>query len=400
MIPKIMIIDGQAEFRRLLAYHIASHWGEAIISEYDPSTAGQLPDEFSGAGNDVVLLGDDHGEHDGRLILQRFLKKPRFPAVVYFSDELIPDAPNTTAGVHMARGKIDHASLIAEIDGLLIQSHKAAPKGVTPADEQAFADHAPVKGYRYLKLLATGEHAAVFLAEKVKTGNRLALKVLGEVPEIGEGVGIFDRFLQEYEIIAELDHPNIVQIFDFGVSDHQAHIAMEYLPGGDLKQRLATGVAEADALEFTRQVASALDNLHSAGVLHRDLKPGNIMLRGDGSVALIDFGLAKKMQFGLETLIGAAIIGTPYYMSPEQGRGIAVDERSDLYSLGIILCELLTGKKPFMGRDPMTVIFNHAEAPLPVLPAHLDHHQALVDRLLAKNPANRLQSAKEVLKWL
>jgi len=385
-----MIIDGQAEFRRLLGYHITSRWADAIVTEYDPTDAGHLPAEFSGAGNDVVLLGDDQGDRDGQLTLSQFLKIPGFPPIVYFAAADTPGAMTSGASAYMPRDRIRHATLIAHIDKCLRANRPGAATG----------EQLSVRGYRFLAQLSAGEHAAVYLAEKELGGRKMVLKVLWQVPDIGEGVGVFDRFLQEYEIIAELDHPNIVKIYDLGISDDQAHLVMEYLPGGDLKQKLLAGVTEAAALGFARQIAGALENLHSVGILHRDLKPGNIMLRDEGSIALIDFGLAKKMQHGLDTLAGAPIHGTPYYMSPEQGRGLAVDERSDLYALGIILYEMLTGKKPFTGRDPMAVLFNHCEASLPVLPRHLSQHQAIIDRLLAKKPQDRIQSAAEVLEWL
>jgi serine/threonine protein kinase len=163
---------------------------------------------------------------------------------------------------------------------------------------------------------------------------------------------------------------------------------------------MRTAVPESEALDTTRQIASALDNLHSVGILHRDLKPGNIMLREGGSIALIDFGLAQRMQREPANTGVEGIFGSPYYMSPEQGRGKYADARSDLYALGIILCEMLTGKKPFGGGDPMSIIFNHSEAPIPVLPDRLSRHQPLINRLLAKNPEDRMQSASQVLEWL
>jgi len=226
------------------------------------------------------------------------------------------------------------------------------------------------------------------------------LKVLRQVPDFSDGLGAFDRFLQEYEMIAELDHPNIVDIYDLGVSDDHAHIAMEYVPGGDLKERIKKGVSEAEAIDYTRQIASALTQLHSLGILHRDLKPGNIMMRDNGSLALIDFGLAKRMRLEQEITGNGEIFGTPYYMSPEQGHADDVDERSDVYSLGIIFYEMLTGKKPFVGADAMSIIFKHTKSPVPVLPYHLSRHQALINLLLAKRPEDRLQSAQEVLEWL
>lgn len=201
-------------------------------------------------------------------------------------------------------------------------------------------------------------------------------------------------------MIADIDHPYIVRIYDLGVSDDHAHIAMEYLPGGDLKQKIGRGMTGQDAIRYTRQIASALARLHSLGILHRDLKPGNIMLRENGDIALIDFGLAKRMRLEQEITDSGEIFGTPYYMSPEQGHANVVDERSDLYSLGIIFYEMLTGQKPFIGDNAMGIIFKHSKAPIPVLPHRLSKHQALLNMLLAKKPEDRLQSATEVQEWL
>jgi serine/threonine protein kinase len=228
----------------------------------------------------------------------------------------------------------------------------------------------------------------------------MVLKVLRQVPDLSDGIGAFDRFLQEYEMIADLNHPNIVRIFDLGVSDDHAHIAMEYLAGGDLRQRIKAGIAEADALQYVRQIASALAEIHNVGILHRDLKPGNVMLRSDNSVALIDFGLAKRMRLHQEITGSGEIFGTPYYMSPEQGHANDVDARSDVYSLGVIFYEMLTGEKPYRDENAMGIIYKHSHAAIPRLPESLQSHQALLDRLLAKNPDERLQSAAEAAEWL
>jgi serine/threonine protein kinase len=228
----------------------------------------------------------------------------------------------------------------------------------------------------------------------------MVLKVLRQVPDLSDGLGAFDRFLQEYEMIAGIDHPNIVRIHDLGVSDDHAHIAMEYLPGGGLRERIDQGLTEEDAIDYTRQIAGALGQLHSLGIMHRDLKPGNIMLRTDGSLALIDFGLAKRMRLAQEITGQGAIFGTPYYMSPEQGHAAKVDERSDIYSLGVIFYEMLTGEKPFVGDDAMGIIYQHTKAPIPLLPEPVGHHQALINRMLAKRPEDRPQSMEEVLECL
>jgi serine/threonine protein kinase len=130
------------------------------------------------------------------------------------------------------------------------------------------------------------------------------------------------------------------------------------------------------------------------------MKPGNIMLREDGSIALIDFGLAKRMYPEEEMTGSEQIFGTPYYMSPEQGRGHDVDERSDVYSLGVIFYEMLTGEKPYVDEKAMGIIFKHGEAPVPILPPRLNKYQKVIDSLLAKRPEDRIQTAAEVLRWL
>ncbi|MCH8072013.1 MAG: serine/threonine protein kinase [Proteobacteria bacterium] len=397
---KVMIIDGQVEFRSLLMHHVTTHWPDAIISAYDPIEAGHLPEEFSGAGNDLILLGDKQGRRDPLSTLKQFVKTPGFPAIVYFGTGGRAAAIKIGTDAFIDRKKIHHDALVVVMDDLLRARHRVASTHTLFVGDIATGISPLIKGYRFLKRLAVSDHSAVYLAEKESAGIKIVLKVFRQVPDFSEGVGAFDRFLQEYEIIAELEHPNIVQIYDLGVSDDHAHIAMEYLPGGNLKQKIESGILESDAVDYTRQIAGALADLHSVGILHRDLKPGNIMLREDHSIALIDFGLAKRMPLDREITGRGQIIGTPYYMSPEQGRGRDVDERSDVYSLGVIFYEMLTGEKPYRGKNAMSIIFKHSEAPLPALPPRLSRHQAVINKLLAKKPEDRIQSAAEMLDWL
>lgn len=395
-----MIIDGQVEFRSLLMHHVTTHWPDAIISAYDPIEAGHLPEEFSGAGNDIILLGDKQGRRDPLATLKQFVKTPGFPGIVYFGNRGRAAATKIGADAFMDRKKIHHDKLVVVMDDLLRARHRVASTHSLFVGDIKTGINPLIKGYRFLNRLAVSDHSAVYLAEKESAGIKVVLKVFRQVPDFSDGVGAFDRFLQEYEIIAELEHPNIVQIYDLGVSDDHAHIAMEYLPGGNLKQKIESGILESDAVDYTRQIAGALADLHSVGILHRDLKPGNIMLREDDSIALIDFGLAKRMPVDREITGRGQIIGTPYYMSPEQGRGRDVDERSDVYSLGVIFYEMLTGEKPYRGKNAMAIIFKHSEAPLPVLPPRLSQYQAVINKLLAKKPEDRVQNAAEMFDWL
>ncbi|MGI9261445.1 MAG: serine/threonine protein kinase [Woeseiaceae bacterium] len=397
---KVMIIDGAADFRSLLMHHVTTHWPDAIISAYDPTSAGHLPDEFSGAGSDIILLGENQGDRDPLLTLRQFASKQGFPAVIYFGNDNKAQSLEAGASAYFQSDNIRHNAFIVRMGDLLRNRQRVASTDSLFVGDMATGIHPLIKGYRFVKRLAVSEHSAVYLAKKESSDVEMVLKVLRQVPDLSDGLGAFDRFLQEYEMIAELDHPNIVRIFDLGVSDDHAHIAMEYVPGGDLKQRIARGILEKDAVEYMRQIAGALSQLHAMGILHRDLKPGNIMVRADDTLALIDFGLAKRMRLEQEITGNGEIFGTPYYMSPEQGHAEDADERSDIYGLGVIFYEMLTGKKPYLGNDAMTIIMKHAKAPVPVLPHRLSQFQALINMLLAKRPDDRLQSADEVLAWL
>ena len=397
-----MIIDELAEFRSLLMHHVTTHWPDAIISAYDPTSAGHLPDEFGGAGNDIILLGSQHGEdREGVEVLKRFVERENFPPVVYFGtadDEqavkkLQPDA-------HFMRNHISHDSLVIALGDVLLASRRVTSTSSLFVGDMRTGIHPLIKGYRFLRKLGSTEHSGVYLAERESTHLQVVLKVLRQVGNEGHSIGAFDRFLQEYETIAEMDHHNIVKIYDLGVGDDHAHIAMEYLDGGDLRHKIEDGVNEVEAVRCLREIASALAAVHEKHVLHRDLKPGNIMLRKDGSIALIDFGLAKRVKLESAITDKGEIFGTPYYMSPEQGHGSKVDERSDIYSLGVIFFELLTGDKPFKGGTAMGIIYKHSQAPVPLLPPRLSRYQALINMMLAKLPEDRLQSAVEIEEWL
>jgi serine/threonine protein kinase len=237
----------------------------------------------------------------------------------------------------------------------------------------------------------------IYLAESERAGSVVVLKVFRQVPDVSERSVSFDRFLQEYEIVAGLKHRNIVRIYDLGIGDDHAYIAMEHFPAGDLRQRMKTPLTQHEALAYLRQLASALDAIHAVGVLHRDLKPANIMLREDGSLCLIDFGLAKADSFEAELTGAREIFGTPYYMSPEQGHAEPIDARSDLYSLGVIFFEMLMGQKPFRGNSAMEVIYKHKRAELPAVAPQFVEFEGLLTRLLAKDPADRFQSARALL---
>ncbi len=203
----------------------------------------------------------------------------------------------------------------------------------------------------------------------------------------------FQRFLMEYEIVERIRNPNIVRLYDLGVSDEHAYLVMEYFHCGDLRERMRAGVTPREAVRFALSIAHALEAIHASGILHRDLKPGNIMCRDDGTLALIDFGLAKDEALTSNMTDHGTIFGTPHYMSPEQGHAEPIDERSDLYSLGVIFYEMLVKEKPYTADNPMAIIYKHRKMPIPKLPSDVAFLQPLLECLMAKDPTDRFPTA-------
>src|SRR5690606_22779930 len=240
-----------------------------------------------------------------------------------------------------------------------------------------------IPGYRLVRPLGRGGMATVYLAVQESVDREVALKVMSPTllgdPQFGE------RFLREARIAARLRHRNVVQVHDVAVHGDHHVIAMEYLPHGPVARKGDPPREPAFALRVVRDIACALDYAHGRGVIHRDIKPDNILLREDGSAALTDFGIARASDVTRMTRTGA-IVGTPHYMSPEQARGQDVDGRADLYSLGIVFHELLVGRVPYAADDSLAVGIMHITAPLPRLSASLVHLQPLLDALLAKQP--------------
>jgi len=400
MTVKALIVSDRPDYRQLLAHHVTLEWCDALPAEYEPAKRGRLQPSFRGSVYDVVLL--DHEVQGGRGLewLEDLSERAGFPPIVYFAPQGDGRASAAGASQVLARLEFDHEQFAAALRAALAERHNVLADTSRAALEPPPPDRfgsVRIRGYRCVRRLAVGGSSSIFLAEHERTGESRVLKVFRQVPDVADGSVTFDRFLREYDLAARLDHPNIARIHDLGVADDHVYLAMEYFPGGDLRSRMGRPLPWREALGYLRQLAAALGALHAVGVLHRDVKPGNVLVRGDGSVAFIDFGLAR--QLGLESDITAngAIFGTPHYMSPEQGHGGVLDARSDLYSLGIVLHEMLTGEKPFRGETPLAVLYKHANEPVPRLPAAAALLQPLEDTLLAKRAADRPASAAEIL---
>lgn len=252
-----------------------------------------------------------------------------------------------------------------------------------------------IPGYRVIRKINQGGMSTVYLAIQISVGRVVALKVMS--PLLNNDPAFSERFQREATIVGQLSHPNIVAIYDIGRHEDLNYIAMDYLPNGSVHERMGSGLSGEEVLRITREIASALDHAHEKGYIHRDIKPENILFRSDNSAVLTDFGVARGVAVNSRMTHAGTVVGTPHYMSPEQTKGNTVDGRSDLYSLGIVFYEMLTGTLPFQGDEAVTIALKHISAPIPKLPVQYLGYQRILDKLLAKDPDQRFQRGRDLV---
>ena len=401
---RVLIVDDHAEFRALLRYHIASRWPAAEVREYDPVAAGPMPEEFTGAGIDLVLLDYQFGDHgDGLEYLRRFRSMSRFPPVIMLTaagnEDLAVQAIKAGAADYIPKSVMTHERLTSAIQSALDSRHPQTLIAAAPAAASGVPPGVAIDGYEMLSLLAEGGAGSVYFARKLATQEYVAIKVMAQrTPNLEQSVDA-QRLHREYELIRKVNSPRIVKLHELGIDNGHVYLVMEYFAHGSLRQHLRAALPRAQALDYLRQIAMALEIIHRAGIVHRDLKPANVMLRADGSLVLIDFGTAK---FGHDMTLTStgSVMGTPHYMSPEQCAGEKLTPASDLYSLGIMFYEMLTGELPYTAATPLAVLYKHQYAPLPALPEPLADLQPLLDRLLAKSVEQRCERARTLLQQL
>jgi serine/threonine protein kinase len=254
-----------------------------------------------------------------------------------------------------------------------------------------------ISQYTVLEEIGRGGMATVYKARQASMNRTVAIKVLPR--HFMHDPDFLERFQREVDVIASLEHPHILPIYDYGETDGIPFIAMRYLGGGSMADLIRRGKPKIPDLEKPfAQLAQALDYAHQQGIIHRDLKPGNIMLDENGNAYLSDFGIARVV--GSKLTGSDMIIGTPAYMSPEQANGVSIDARSDIYALGIVLFELITGREPYQAETPMAVLLKHMSEPLPsirdVRSDVPETIEAVINMATEKNPDDRYASAGEM----
>ncbi len=427
LLMRILLIDNSKEIFAFVRYCLSLTWPYAELEHYPPA-CGKSGLEFDWCRYDLLLLDYQSALMDPEgLSRLRDLKRYRDAPVTlllspYANEKTAIQASQLGADYCFNKNDLSPERFTAAITEILekIRDHTrdpihkskepisdagSRPIGYAPAATPSTTrprGHVPipirVPGYENLRQIARGGMASIYLAARSEDRLPVILKILPLAENTNPN--LLKRFMREYNLLSQLHHPHVANIYERGFASDFAYIAIEYFPAGDLKHRLRKTLSTQQATYYLRQIAHGLSAVHAMDIVHRDLKPANILFRGNETLAISDFGVAKHLATREILTQDNAFVGTLYYISPEQIHDRRVDRRSDLYSLGVILFEMLTGTKPFHGNAVSELFRAHLSAPIPQLPPELTVYQPVIDGLLAKDPDDRFQTTEELLAGL
>lgn len=401
---RILIIDDDEDLRNLLAHYLKQQWPDVVTELFDP-LAREMPDaSFALDGYSVIILDYMLGRGDGLEWLQKFKQRPKCPPILFLTgagNEIIAvRAMKAGADDYQRKQELTRERLITSIRDLTHDKTDttASPEQAARMEGHELGARIRIPGIKVLRLIGEGGMSRVYLASRESDDEPLVVKILR--PEITSDRKSLERFIEEYNMVERISGRHVAEIYGHGVSEGNAYLVMEFFDGGDLNKRLGGQPLPAeDALQIFRELMFALGDIHERGVLHRDLKPQNLMFRADGSLAIVDFGIAKHIDSVDRTSHGE-ILGTPRYMSPEQVQSRALDMRTDIYSAGVLLFQMLAGYHLFDGETAVEVALAHLNTPAPPLPESLSKYQRLLDKLLEKDRDARFRNADEVIGFL
>ena len=411
----ILIIDDSPDFRALIRHYLSKELDAPQLTDYEVERLGKPPQDFDWSRYDVLLLDYRLGEgEDGLRWLRDYGKQPGFPPTIILTAEgneyVALKAMKLGAANYITKQDVTPkriAALVREATEFTPAKQYEQQMQMDAATEIVNRIHKEREvipggdvdiGYRFVRMIGEGAMSKVYLAERTADRLTVVLKIL-DLASVRDEV-LITRFIQEAELIAEINSPFVVKIYEYGLTSAYGFIAMEFFSRGDLKQRMERRMDPEIAFIYMTHICYGLSAIHRIGVIHRDLKPANVMFRGDDSLAIADFGISKKLEGGRDITSIGQILGTPTYMSPEQGEGKPLDVRSDLYSAGVMLYELLSGEKPFAATSATAMIYQHMNADIPRLPPRLSRYQHIVDKAMAKDPNDRYQSAEQFIQVL
>src|SRR6266849_9549872 len=396
---RILIIDDDVDLRNLLERYIRQQWPDSQVDQYDPLDHDIPPASFPLGNYDVMILDYMLGRGDGLQWLQEFKRRADCPPVLFLTgagNEIIAvRAMKAGADDYQRKQELTREKLIASLRELTADEleRTVSPEIAARMEGHSLGAKIRIPGIKVLHLIGEGGTARVYLASRESDDEPLVVKILR--PEITSDRKALARFMEEYSLVERIQSRHVARIHDHGQSEDQAYLVMEFFEGGDLGKRLGgKALAPEEALRLFRELMFALGEIHEKGVLHRDLKPQKLMFRSDGSLAIVDFGIAKHIDAVDRTGRGE-ILGTPRYMSPEQVQSKALDLRTDIYSAGVLLYQMLTGQHLFDGETAVEVSLHHLNTAAPPLPDALAQYQWLLDKLLEKDRDARFRNSDE-----
>ncbi len=420
--PKFLVIDDSRSFRNYFKKAIAHRWPHADIETYDPHRRGKPDDDFSWSDYDMIFLDYDLGfQTENGLDWLKMIKARQSSASVVIvtgegDEKVAVKAIKLGADSYLIKYDLASELLYERVTDIL--THRAMLESlqqqrkdeeelqlgenetelidITGYGVKKYVNRWHIPGYFCIREIASGSWSTTLLAEREKDQQQVVLKVL-DVRDVTQPV-LVKRFMREFTILSNLHHPNIIKTMDYGFTEEYAYYSMEYLSNGDLAGKIKRDhLLPESAVNYTLSLARGLSALHELNVVHRDVKPNNILFKEDDDLVIADLGIAKDLTCQEVMTARGEVLGTPFYMSPEQIKGAQIDRRTDIYSLGILFYELLTGRKPFSGDSIIEVACQHAYDKPPPLPTELATFQPLVEKLLEKSPTDRYQNIPEFI---
>ncbi len=401
---RVLLIDDDEDLRTLLTHYIKGRWADAKVDDYDPIEKDFPDAKFPLGDYDVLILDYMLGRGDGLEWLQRFKQRADCPKILFLTgagNEIIAvRAMKAGADDYQRKQELTREKLLNSLRDLTASDKErtTSPELSARIEGVSLGSKIRIPGIKVLHLIGEGGTARVYLASRESDDEPLVVKILRN--EITAENTALARFMEEYSLVERIQSRHVARIHDHGTVDGHTYLVMEFFEGGDLSKRLADqAVAPEEALRIFRELMFALGDIHEKGVLHRDLKPQNIMFRNDGSLAIVDFGIAKHID-AIDRTGHGEILGTPRYMSPEQVQGRALDLRTDIYSAGVLLYQMLAGRHLFEAATAVEVALHHLNTQPPPLPDGLEAYQPLLDKLIEKDRDARFRNADEVIGFL
>jgi len=401
---RVLVIDDDEDLRNLLGHYLRQEWPDAQVEDYDPLVREMPGASFELARYDVIILDYMLGRGDGLEWLQALKRRADCPPVIFLTaagNEIIAvRAMKLGADDYQRKQELTRERLVLSVREL---TQDEAARTLSPSLAARMEGHSlgarlQIPGIRVLRLIGEGGMSRVYLASRERDDEPLVVKILRS--DIASDRTALARFMEEFALVERIRTRHVAHIYGHGTADGHAYIVMEFFDGGDLNKRLdGRPMNSEEALRIFQQLMFALGDIHERGILHRDLKPQNLMFRADGSLAIVDFGIAKHID-AIDRTGQGEIVGTPRYMSPEQVQGRALDLRTDIYSAGVLLYQMLTGEHLFAGQTAVEVALHHLNTAPPLLPEKLEGYQRLLDKLVEKDRDARFRNADEVIGFL